>query len=283
MAIPYLHGQTIKPYSISSLGTVIFTNGKVNNLIANQQQCEAYGYTYNQETGTCSAFKVSTQLPANIRNENNFIQGRGNETETGTNNTYIMGENNTVKGTSRNNIIIGSGNEIQNGVDNPIVFGTRADNTTNNSIVLGGNQGSDTLGERQAIHLLYGAQTTQGAETESYLNNTIDSYFVVPENSIFYYHADVIAVRVGGEAEEGGVGDYASWVERGVIINERGSVSVNREKDAIKSSGTVTDWRPRGADVSGTMFSIMVRGETNTTIEWNCYVRMTEIRTGVEL
>jgi len=282
MAIPYIHGQTIKPDQINVLGTVTFTDGTNVGIQANQQQCEAYGYTYNQETGTCSAFKVSTQLQASIRNENNFIQGRGNQTEIGTNNTYIMGENNTVKGISRNNIIIGSGNEIQNGVDNAIVFGTRADNTTKNSIVLGGNQGSDNLGERQAIHLMYGTQTTQGAEVDSYLNNTTDLYFVVPEDSIFYFHADVIAVRVGGESEEGDVGDYASWVERGVIINQRGSVSVNREKDAIKSNGTVTDWRPR-SDASGTNFIIMVRGETDTTIEWNCYVRMTEIRTGVTL
>jgi|TARA_R110002020_G_scaffold182359_1_gene377731 hypothetical protein len=285
MAIPYIHGQTIKPDLINVLGTVTFTDGTNVGIQANQQQCEAYGYTYNQETGTCSAFKVSTQLQTSIRNENNFIQGRGNETEIGTNNTYIMGENNTVKGASRNNIIIGSGNEIQNGIDNAIVFGTRADNTTKNSIVLGGNQGSDNLGERQAIHLMYGTQTTQGTEVNSYLNNTIDSFFVVPDNTIFYFHADVIAVRVGHTGEEppeGSLGDYASWVERGVIINKRGTVTVNREKDPIKSDGVVTDWRPR-SDASGTNFIINVRGETNTTIEWNCYVRMTEIRTGVTL
>ena len=152
-----------------------------------------------------------------------------------------------------------------------------------NSIVLGGNQGADLLGERQAIHLMYGTSTEAGAETASFLNNTDGSYFVVPINTILYYHADVIAVRVGGESEEGDVGDYASWVERGVIIDQRGVVTVNREKDAIKSNGTVTDWRPRGDAINTNMFTIMVRGETDTIIEWNCYIRMTQIKTGVNL
>jgi len=134
--------------------------------------------------------------------------------------------------------------------------------------------------------LMYGRQTTQGTETDSYLNNLQNNYFQPPENSIFYFHADVIAVRVGhtggGDPPAGSVGDYASWVERGVLINQSGTLRVNREKDAIKSNGTVTDWRPR-SDVSGSNFIIKVRGETDVTIEWNCYVRMTQIQTSVAL
>ena len=65
-----------------------------------------------------------------------------------------MGENNIVKGISRNNIIIGSNNEIANGVDNANVYGTLAQATADNSIVLGGNAGTDILGERQNITLM---------------------------------------------------------------------------------------------------------------------------------
>jgi len=282
MAIPFLNNQTLRPDTIDGLGNVFFTDGKSTGLDANQQQCEAYGYTYNKATGTCSAYVFNSLLEGSISNENNFVQGTGNATELGTNNTYIMGENNTVKGLSRNNIIIGSGNEIANGINNATVFGTKAEVITDNSIVLGGNQGSDNLGERQAIHLMYGTQTTQGSEVNSYLNNTVDNYFQPPNNSIFYFHADVIAVRVAGSAGEGTVGDYASWVERGVLINQSGTLRINREKDPIKSNGSVTDWRPR-SDVSGSNFIIHVRGETDTTIEWNCYVRMTQIQTSVAL
>tara|TARA_R110002020_G_scaffold115598_3_gene265667 strand:- start:730 stop:1581 length:852 start_codon:yes stop_codon:yes gene_type:complete len=281
----FINGYSIKPKEVLRSGQVIFTDG-TDETNPNQAACEAYGYTYDVATGTCRAYTYSMGTQSAINNESNFIKGTNNNTESATTNTIIMGQGNTTKGSNRSNIIIGSSNEIQNGVSNATVLGFKGDAIVDNSIVLGGNQGSDNLGERQAIHLMYGTQTTQGAETESYLNNTIDNYFIVPENTILYYHADVIAVRVGHTGEEppeGSLGDYASWVERGVIIDKGGTVTVNREKDAIKSSGVVTDWRPRGTSINTNMFTIKVRGETNTTIEWNCYIRMTQIKTGVNL
>jgi hypothetical protein len=279
----FRNGYTIKPKEVLRSGQVVFTDG-TNDATPNQAACEAYGYTYDTSTGTCRAYTYSMGTQKAISNETNFIKGTRNLTESSTTNTMIMGQGNITKGDNRSNIIIGSSNEIANGVNNVTVFGTKGNVTTDNSIVLGGNQGTDILGERQAIHLMYGTQTTQGAEVDSYLNNLTDSYFQPPNNSIFYFHADVIAVRVGqtGDDVPGNTGDYASWVERGVLINRSGSLSINREKDAIKSNGTVTDWRPR-SDVSGSNFIIHVRGETNTTIEWNCYVRMTQIQTSVAL
>ena len=131
MATPYLNGYSVKPSSVNSLGQVTFTDG-TNAITPNQQQCEAYGYTYNQATGTCSAFTFSTNLGRSLNNENNKLQGSGNAVETGTNNTTIVGENNTVKGLSRNNIIIGSNNEIANSVNNANVYGTLAQATTDN-------------------------------------------------------------------------------------------------------------------------------------------------------
>ena len=283
--IPFLPGYLIKPKSINSLGVVTFTDGKPHapsEVTPNQQQCEAYGYTYNKANGTCSAFNFTPLLSLDSLNENNNIQGSGNTTEVGTNNTYIMGENNTVKGLSRNNIIIGSNNEIANNVNNAFVFGTKGEATTDNTTVLGGNKGSDDLGERQSIQLLFGTQTTDGTNTPSFLNNTTDSYFPVPENTILYFHADVVAVRVGGVAA-GSVGDYASWVERGVIINKSGTVTVNRERDIIKRSGTnVNSWQPTGI-ATGTNFAIRVRGYTAETIDWCSNITFTQMKTGVAL
>jgi hypothetical protein len=280
-SLPYLKGFEVTPNKIDSLGVVTFTDGR-NEVTPNQLQCEAYGYTYNEADGTCSAFKYNSNLGTNFVNENNNVQGTGNVTDLGTSNTYIMGDNNSVKGDSRNNIIIGSGNDIANGTDNAFVFGTKAQATAKNSLVLGGNQGSDNLAERQSIQLLYGTQTTAGSNVHSYLNNTTNSYFAVPDNTIFYFHADVVAVRVGGSAA-GSVGDYGSWVERGVIINKSGTVTVNRERDIIKRSGTnVNTWQPTGI-ATGTNFAIRVRGFANETIEWNSNVTLTQITTGVAL
>ncbi len=278
--VPYLTGFDVKPAFTSAIGVVTFTDG-TNQLIPNQVQCEAYGYTYDSASGTCSAFKYNTNLNRIFSNESNKAQGTNNTTETGTNNTYIIGENNTVKGLSRNNIIVGTQNEIANGVNNAFVYGTFGEATANNSIVLGGNAPSDNLAERQSIHLMYGTQTTAGTTVDSYLNNITDNYFTIPDNTAMYFHADVLAVRVGG-TNTGSAGDFASWVERGVVINKSGTLSIERERDAIKSSGTVTDWRPT-ATVNGTNFIMDVRGETDVTIEWASNIRFTQIKTGVAL
>ena len=278
--IPYLIGFTVKPAAISILGEVTFTDG-INEVTPNQLQCEAYGYTYNKVTRTCSTFRYNTNLNRVVANENNRTYGVGNSTETGTNNTLVMGENNTVKGLSRNSIITGNQNEIANGVNNANVTGTLGEATADNSTVLGGNTNGDALGERQTMTVMFGRQTDVGTNKASYLNNTTDSYFAVPENTILFFHAYVVAVRVGGSAG-GNVGDYASWVERGVVINKSGVLSVSRERDAIKSSGTVSGWQPTGA-ILGTDFYIKVRGAANMDIEWASTVTFTQIKTGVAL
>ena len=278
--IPFLNGFTVIPASISELGTVTFTDG-TNDVTPNQLQCEAYGYTYNKATGTCSVFRYNTNLNRNVANENNRTYGSGNSTETGTNNTIVMGENNTVKGFSRNSIITGNQNEIANGINNASVSGTLGEATADNTTVLGGNASDDTLGERQSIHLMYGIQTLNATNTISFLNNTTDSLFAIPDNTVMFFHANIVAVRVGGTAA-GANGDFASWVERGVIINKSGTVTISRERDTIKSSGTVTGWVPT-AIVSGTSFAMRVKGATNMTIEWASDIKFTQIKTGVTL
>jgi hypothetical protein len=279
--IPYLNGFTVIPASISELGIVTFTDG-TNDVTPNQLQCEAYGYTYNKAQGTCSVFRYNTNLNRAVANENNKTYGAGNSTQTGTNNTIVMGENNTVRGFSRNSIITGNQNEIANGVNNANVSGTLGEVTADNSKVLGGNAGTDSLGERQSIHLMYGIQTTDGTNTVSFLNNTTDSLFAIPDNTVMYFQADIVAVRVGGVHIHGANGDFASWVEKGVIINKSGVVSIERVRDTIKSSGTVTGWVPT-AIVSGTNFAMRVKGHTDMTIEWASDIKFTQIKTGVTL
>ena len=274
----YLNGYTIKPAKINALGIVEFTDG-VNAVTPNQKQCQAYGYNYDPITGTCKAFNFNTNIDRNISNVNNNIQGAGNVTGTGTNNTYIMGEDNTVQGPSANNIITGTDNFIKSGVNNACVYGRLGESTAENSIVLGGNASGDILGERQSIHLLYGVQTLDGSTVNSYLNNIEDSFFTIPDNTIFYFHADTIAVRVAGSGE-GDIGDFASWVERGVVLNYDEAVTVSRERDTIKTSGSVSNWRPV-ANYTGTNFRITVRGDVDQTVEWCSNVTLTQIKTGL--
>jgi len=272
--------EVVYPSMVSERGIVSFTDG-VNAILPSQKICESYGYEYNKVLGTCSSFTYNTELFSSVSNKTNKFYGTRNIAQTGTTNTLIMGENNTLGGDSRNSIIIGSNNVIDYGINNANVTGTLGEATVDNSIVLGGNAGSDALGERQTMTVMFGRQTNVGTNKASFLNNTTDSYFPVPVNTILFFHAYAVAIRVGGSAG-GSVGDYASWVERGVVINKSGVLSVSRERDAIKSSGTVSGWQPTGA-ILGTDFYIKVRGAANMDIEWATTVTFTQIKTGVAL
>ena len=280
--IPYLPGFTVKPAAISTLGVVSFTDGTYE-ITPNQLQCESYGYTYNQAEGTCSIFRYNINLNAAVANENNKTYGAGNSTQTGTNNTIIMGENNTVRGNSRNSIITGSSNEIANGIDNVMVSGTLAEATALGSVVLGGNTEGDILGERQSIRCMYGAQTVTSTTVAAGLSNVINSRLVIPDNTIVYFHADTLVVRTGGSNSSGAVGDYGSYVERGVIINKSGTLTIQRERDTIKTSGVVTNWRILAAVGAGNTLSFTCRGQTTMILEWCMNVSITQIKTGVTL
>jgi hypothetical protein len=279
-SIPFLTGFTVKPLSVSGLGVVSFTDG-AREITPNQLQCEAYGYTYNKASGTCSIFRFNTNLNRSFNNSNNSTKGSQNVTETGTNNTLIMGESNTVKGFSRNNIIIGSNNEIANGVNNANVFGTFGEATADNSIVLGGNATTDSLGKRQAIQLIYGTQTTDGIDAYSYLNGITDSFFVVPENTAIMFEADILAVRVGG-AGAGAVGDFKTWIETGVVINKSGELSVDSSTISHSNSGSTGGW-DAVSTVSGTNYIMSVEGAADKTIDWVSNIRFTQLKTGVTL
>ena len=279
-SIPYLTGFTVKPDSISALGEVTFTDG-TNDVTPNQLQCEAYGYTYNQASGTCSTFRYNTNLNRAVANENNKTFGVGNSTQTGTNNTIVMGENNTVRGFSRNSIITGNQNEIANGVNNANVSGTLGEATADNSIVLGGNAGTDSLGERQSITVLYGTETTDNSTVDSYLNNTTDSYFVIPDNTIVAFQTETVAVRIGGTGA-GAVGDFKAFIETGVAINKSGVLSIDKTRVIIANSGSTAGWIS-DISVSGTNLVQTVKGANNRDLMWATTIRMTQIKTGVAL
>ena len=130
----YLTGYTLKPSQISLIGEVLFTDGRDDDLRANQLTCEAYGYTYDSATGTCRAFRFNTNLDRNISNINNKNNGAGNTTQLGSNTIQINGTRNTTRGFNNNCLINGSSNEIANSVDNATVLGALGEATATNSI-----------------------------------------------------------------------------------------------------------------------------------------------------
>jgi hypothetical protein len=96
------------------------------------------------------------------------------------------------------------------------------------------------------------------------------------------FEADILAVRVGGTAVAGAVGDYKSWIETGVVINKSGTLTVDSSTISHSSSGTTGGW-DAVSTVSGTNYIMSVEGVADTTIEWVSNIRFTQIKTGVTL
>jgi len=273
-------GYKVKPKEINNLNDVIFEEfngeGSFSDVIPTEDDCNGYGFIWVDDK--CKLVNNNISFISNPQ-----ISKPNNNTEIHKNANYIsvIGVNNKLSIGNTNDLIVGSDNIILDEVRNTIVSGTKAEATTDNSIVLGGNAPDDNLAERQFSTMMYGRYTTNGSTQSSYLNNTTSNFYQVPTDTAMYFHAEAIAVRVGGTGT-GNIGDYGSYVQRGVVINKSGVLSVNSERDNIRHSGTTSTWRTSG-NVSGTSFYIGVRGATNVNIEWSISIRFTEIRTGVAL
>ena len=214
MAIPYLSGFTVKPSAISVLGVVTFTDG-TNDITPNQLQCEAYGYTYDQASGTCSTFRYNTNLNRSFDNINNSIQGSRNSTETGTNNTLVMGESNTVKGFSRNNIISGSGNEISNGINDSKISGKMGKVIRQGEVVLGGGSYNIGAGYTQSSKIQLSTKTTDATPTNLYVQDIVGEYITLQRNSILGFTIYVTKLETGGTS--GTLGHFSYRIHRGAV------------------------------------------------------------------
>jgi len=229
----YLSGYTVKPGRVTETGEVLFTDG-TNEVLANQLQCEAYGYTYNNASGTCSAYRINTNLPRNVSNINNRINGARNTTELGTNNVQINGTLNTTKGFNNNCFINGSNNEIANGVNNATVLGSHGEALRDGEFVVSSGDG---IGQT-SIFFLNGT-TTDATLTKLFVNgNTAVTTIARNTDSVYYYTIDVHAYRTGGASGSGAVDDRAFWTIRGMV---RGNI-FNETLTANTTLGTVVGW-----------------------------------------
>tara|TARA_R100000995_G_scaffold18009_1_gene7296 strand:- start:13855 stop:14709 length:855 start_codon:yes stop_codon:yes gene_type:complete len=280
--IPYLPNYKIKPKVVSRVGQVTFTDG-TNDVMPNQKQCEAYGYTYDKATGTCRAFTYNSQLIQRTSETNNRKQGDNNVTEAGTLNASIMGEDNFIRRGSKNNSVTGTNNEVNKKVLNTASIGQGANAIMNNSIVLGGNNSTDRIGTRQTWTVMYGGQTTDNSTVDIYPNNTALTFFQPQANRLYYFQSETMAVRIGGASGSGAVGDFKAWVERGVVkCNGTGTLSIERSRTSPASNGTTTGWVATNA-VSGSNFRQTVKGVNNMTIEWVSTIKFMQLSTGVTL
>lgn len=283
MAIPYISGLSVKPLSISGLGVVTFTDG-TNEVQPNQLQCEAYGYTYDKASGTCSIFRYNTNLNRSFDNINNSIQGSQNFTETGTNNTLIMGESNTVRGFSRNNIITGSGNEISNGINNAKVSGIMGKAVRQGEDVLGGGSYNIGAGYTQSSKIQLSSKTTDETPTNLYVQDIVGEYITLQRNSILGYEIYITKLETGGTS--GNVGDFSYRVQRGVVkCDNAGAITIithsTKTIGKIGSNGTFSVIDSTVGSVPSV--TIQVQGLADVNNLWSATAYLHELATNIAI
>ena len=271
----YKKGFSVKPIAISSTGIVQFTDG-TNGITPNQVQCEAYGYYYNTDSGTCTAYSLKPSLDVNGNNINNFIKGKNNSTQKGVNNTIIMGENNIVKGSSRNNLLIGDNNEISNNVNNATVLGNYGIAERDGEVVFGGGAFNGVgKGYGQSSTIALSGTTTDGTQTNLFVNNSSTNTIIARSSTSSFqgFEANVLGVRTGGVNPSGAVNDR-------IFIRVTGIVYL---KDAQQSSTILGQFGSHGGWASEVVFSgtndmhLAVEGKVDMNVSWSATMHLYEI------
>jgi hypothetical protein len=260
-------GYNVKPKQITTLSEVIFeeyqlVSGRYElvEVAPTEDECKGYGFNYIDSKCWITAKKTDLKKIDNV-----IEAGSSNIKRTGANRCLITGKNNAI-------------NEY---VTSSIVSGTKGEVVYHNSKVLGGNDISDELGERQAVQVMAAAATTDATPTISYLNNDGATMIKVPENTIISFSADVLAVRTGGTGS-GDKGDFRKWHEEGAVVNIGGTLTIERIKTLKVSSGTVSGWSIE-AKTTGEYLYLELVGRNNRDLKWAIQWNLTEIKTGVDL
>jgi len=269
----FKRGFKIKPKEITGIGEVIFTDG-TNDVVPNQLSCEAYGYTYNADTGTCVAFEYSTQVQNFFNNVSNNKLGADNTTEKGTNNTLINGTNNLTKGNNNNCLVNGRQQELTNGLNNTAILSGRFGQASNQGEVVFAGGGFDNLvGLSQQSFIQQSGKTTNATETALLVQYLPLTYIQKVKNSIIGFEANVIGVNYGGEGE---VGEYGYVQITGAVKFTNGLASTYHQTTShiVQAGHSGMNITATMKDVTATSFGVHVTGITETNIQWTASIKL---------
>ena len=268
----YLKKYDIKPKEILGSGEVIFTDG-TNEIIPNQITCEAYGYTYNAATGTCTAFKYDSTLDRKFFNINNNTSG--GSTENGTKHTILNGQEHLTKGNNSNNIINGEKNQIENSIKNSnLLAGSYGNIQNQGEVVIGGGGYGTTLALAQTSFVQQSGNTTDATETSLYTQYITNKFIEKVANSVIGFEANVIGVNIG--VGEGNAGEYGYVQVTGAVKFTNGLASqYSQSSTNIVAPGTSgLNISAQMKDATATSFGIAVTGLEETRIQWTASIKL---------
>jgi len=268
----YKKGFNIKPKEVTRTGEIIFTDG-TNNVIPNQSACEAYGYTYNSASGTCSAFLFNSTLERKFNNIHNNVSG--GSTENNTKNTILNGQENTTKGNNFNNIINGQKHQIETGVNNSIVLsGSYGKLENQGEVVISGGGFNEALGMSQTSFIQQSGNTTDATQTSLLTQYLPLTYIQKVKNSVIGFEANVIGVNTG--IGEGTTGDYGYVQVTGAVTFTNGLASTYHQSTThiVQSGHSGMNITAVMKDVTATSFGIAVTGLAETYIQWTADIKL---------
>ena len=268
----YLKGYLTKPYEITPLGEVLFTDGTTNYLRSNQQTCEAYGYKYNRSTGTCQAFNYNYNLLRNMSNATNEVAG--GTTGRNTENTILNGESNLALGRNTNCFVTGESSTIESDLDNTSIIGGKMGKALRQGEVLIGGGGYNSLtGLLQQSFVQVSNKTTDAADTLLYTQGDGLNQIGLQKNSITAFEVFVTALVTGGSS--GTAGHYKTIKITGSVLNDNSdSETLTQSQTTIASNGTTGT---AVMDVAGTgLLRVLVNGAANVNIAWSASVNLYE-------
>lgn len=268
----YKKGYNIKPKQVLKTGEILFTDG-TNDVIPNQAACEAYGYTYNAATGTCTAFKYDSTLDRKFNNIHNNV--RGGTTEYGTKNTILNGQQNVTKGNNFNNIINGEKHQIELGAKNTnLLAGSYGNIQNQGEVVIGGGGFGSTLALAQTSFIQQSGNTTDATQTLLYTQYITNKYIEKVPNAVLGFEVHIVGVNTG--VGVGTAGEYGYIQILGAVTFTNGLASTyHQHQNYLVNSGTSgLHLTAVMRDASATSFGVAVTGLEETYIQWTAEVKL---------
>ena len=268
----------IRPKSISQDGVVTFTDG-TNNVVPNQVQCEAYGYTYDVLTGTCRIFRFKGNIQGNITRETNKIEGNNNILGSQTDSSFISGQDNRINGYSRNNIITGTQNQISSNINNATVLGINGRASRQSEFALGGGLNSINSGaafaDRQMSVIQLSGYTTDNTATSLTVNNQGGNFINVRNNSIIGWEVFLTRLEVGGSSGTAGKFSYRLFQGATVVDNSYSMTFTTGFTRNIAKSGVNGTFAM--IDSGSNTMTVQCTDRNNVNNIWNAIVYLHEL------
>ena len=272
----------IKPKEVRKDGSVLFTDG-TNDVLPNQLSCEAYGYKYDTETGSCYSFKPTIQLDKQLKEPSNTIKGVLNTTNKGTSRSIINGTENTTKGFNENCLISGKNNTINNGLNGATVLGEYGRGIRQGEFVVGGgaNGGRNTDNVPQFSVVQLSVNTTDNTATNLNVNGIDQDFINLQNNSILGFEAFIIRLETGGSS--GTIGNFSYRHMKGVVkIENNYDTTITTFNTRVLgkdgSNGSVSV-----VDVATGTLSLQVTGANNVSNSWSAVVYLHELKTNATI